>query len=145
MKVFCDTSVLVASSLQFHPHYAAAAQVVEHVVTGRWEGVLGTHSLAEAYSVLTRYPTLPLIQPEEASRLVLDNIAKHFSVIVLNEADYIEVIRRAAENGFGGGLIYDALLLACGVKARADRIYTFNVAHFRRLAPEGLQKKILAP
>jgi predicted nucleic acid-binding protein len=144
MKVFCDTSVLVAASLQFHPHYAAAAHVVEHVVAGRWAGVLGTHSLAEAYSVLTRYPTLPPIQPEEAVRLVLDNIAKHFSVIALNEADYAEVIRQAAENGFAGGLIYDALLLACGIKAKADRIYTFNVAHFRRIAPQ-LQKKIMAP
>ena len=35
-----------------------------------------------------------------------------------------------------GGLVYDALLLRCALKSRAEAIYTWNTKHFRRLSPE---------
>jgi predicted nucleic acid-binding protein len=41
-------------------------------------------------------------------------------------------------------MIYDALLLACARKANADRIYTWNLRHFRALAPD-LAERIVAP
>jgi len=42
-----------------------------------------------------------------------------------------------------GGILYDALQLRCAEKARCDRIYTFNLSDFVRLAPQ-LGNRILA-
>jgi predicted nucleic acid-binding protein len=46
--------------------------------------------------------------------------------------------------GPAGGIIYDALLLACARKCKADRIYTFNERHFTRIAPD-VAVRIQAP
>lgn len=46
--------------------------------------------------------------------------------------------------GLGGGKVYDALLIECARISRADRIYTFNLRDFRRLAPD-LTDRISAP
>jgi hypothetical protein len=56
----------------------------------------------------------------------------------------VAVIRACAEQGVMGGAVYDAILLRCTEKAGAERVYTFNVADFRRLAP-GLTDRIAAP
>ena len=42
-----------------------------------------------------------------------------------------------------GGAFYDALIAACAVKARVRAILTFDIAHFRRYADEGVD--IVAP
>lgn len=66
----------------------------------------GAHSLAELYSSLT---------------LTAREILRH---------------RRAADAGLSGGIIYDALLLACARKSGAGVIYTFNIKHVSRVAPD---------
>jgi predicted nucleic acid-binding protein len=38
--------------------------------------------------------------------------------------------------GFASGRIYDALLLRCAAKVKAQTIYTWNLKHFRAVAPE---------
>ncbi len=43
-----------------------------------------------------------------------------------------------------GAIIYDALILACARKARAEVIYTWNVKHFRLVAPD-LSDRIVEP
>jgi hypothetical protein len=43
-----------------------------------------------------------------------------------------------------GGIIYDALLLASARKVSADRIYTWNLGHFRMIAPD-LAARIVEP
>jgi hypothetical protein len=50
-----------------------------------------------------------------------------------------------ASGGWIGAQIYDALLLRGAVKCAAERIYTFNLGDFKRLAPEPLVEKICAP
>lgn len=47
--------------------------------------------------------------------------------------------------GWIGAKIYDALLLCSAARCSADRIYTFNLADFRPLAPPALEGKICAP
>jgi predicted nucleic acid-binding protein len=49
-----------------------------------------------------------------------------------------------ANDGITGGAVYDALQLACARKIAAERIYTFNVRHFERIAP-ALASRIVAP
>jgi predicted nucleic acid-binding protein len=144
MKIYCDTSVLVASSVFIHPHYAQSLGLLKQVRAGKLEAVISAHGIAEFYAVLTRAPLTPPVYPSEAWRLLSENILPHFEVATLSAADYKSVLRQAAEEGWAGGLVYDALHLACAADTGCKRIYTFNLRHFLRLAPH-LHKVIFSP
>lgn len=144
MKVFFDTSVLVAGCVRRHPHFQRALPVLASVVAGRDEGVVACHSLAEVYSALTNLPVSPRIQPVEAERMMKANIMRHFRLQPAPSSAYAAAIALCAREGFPGGIVYDALLLECARRANCDRIYTFNLADFRRLAPD-LLDRIAAP
>jgi len=144
MKIFCDTSVLVAACVRQHPHFARTRNVVEAVVSGRDEGVISAHSLGEMYSALTNLPLAPRILPAEAERIILTNVKCHFRLQQVTPAMYGAAIGACVQHAFVGGKVYDALLIECARKTACERIYTFNVADFRRLAPD-LADRIAAP
>lgn len=145
MKIFLDTSVLVASCVQSHPQYAQAWPVVKRVVAGKDTGFISSHSIAEVYAVLTRLPLQPRIHSSEAARLVQENFLDHFSTVLLAKDDYTEAIKEMAQAGWIGGKIYDALILRCAEKSGADRIYTFNLNDFRQIAPASLRNRVCTP
>ena len=72
----------------------------------------------------------------DQSLLALDSVAERLELISLDVPEYQHAIREAASAGIVVGTIYDALLDRCALKARATRIYTWNVAHFRMLGAE---------
>ena len=72
------------------------------------------------------------------------NVRRYFEAVTLTADEYMSVIERASAEGIAGGAIYDGLLLACAEKAKVQRIYTFNLVDFRRVAPH-LAKLIVAP
>lgn len=144
MDIFFDTSVLVAAVVRHHPHHSQAASALSAVISGSDSGFLGTHSIAETYAVLTRLPVQPAIHPSEALRIIEDDILAHLRSLSLGAKEYREVLKEVAETGLTGGVIYDALLLRCAQKRNFYRIYTFNVGHFRRVAPQ-LEAQICAP
>lgn len=145
MRVFFDTSVLVAASESSHPHHAQALPALRRVVTGADDGFIGVHSIAETYAALTRLPVQPRIHPSEAGRIVRANILKHFTLVPASESEYLQALTTVQDGGWPGAKIYDALLLACAERSGAERIYTFNLGDFRALAPAGLQARICAP
>jgi hypothetical protein len=57
---------------------------------------------------------------------------------------YERAIDACVRQSLSGGKIYDGLLIECARREHPDRIYTFNVADFRRLAPD-LTSTIVAP
>jgi predicted nucleic acid-binding protein len=136
MKVYCDTSVLVAASVSAHPHHAQSLALLKQVRSGKLEAVISAHGTAEFYAVLTRAPLTPPVYPSEAWRLLSENILPHFHVAALSAAQYTSVLRQAAVEGWTGGLIYDALHLAAATSNHCKRIYTFNLRHFLQLAPK---------
>jgi len=144
MKVFCDTSVLVAASIRQHPHYVRARPVLEEVASGRVKGVMSTHSLAELYSALTLIPVLPRLQPSQVRDIIETNVRRHFEFVPLTSAMYEQAIALCVARGLPGAKVYDALLLECARQVAVDRIYTFNLQDFRRLAPD-LEARIAAP
>ncbi len=144
MKVYCDTSVLVAASVSAHPHHAQSLALLKQVRAAKLEGVISAHGTAEFYAVLTRAPLIPPVYPSEAWRLLAENILPHFRVATLSAAEYKAVLRQAAEKGWTGGLVYDALHLAAATNSQCKRIYTFNLRHFLQLAPQ-LQDVICSP
>lgn len=136
MRVFLDTSVLVAACLSRHAHYARARPVLEGIARGEDTGFAAAHSLGECYSAFTTIPLDPRIQPLEAERLIEHNIVPHFELIDSQRTDYEAAIRRCSGQSSLGGMVYDALLLECARRSGPGRIYTFNTRHFQALAPD---------
>ena len=145
VKIFFDTTVLVAASVESHPHYAQARPALLRVATGQDKGFMSMHSIAEVYAVLTRVPVQPRIHPVEAARIVTENILPHFEVVSLGKDDNLEVLNTMGSGGWIGAKMYDALLLRCAATCASERIYTFNLGDFRQLAPADQQGKICAP
>jgi predicted nucleic acid-binding protein len=145
MRVFFDTSVLVAASESSHPHHALALPALRRVAKGEDTGFIGMHSIAETYAALTRLPVQPRIHPVEASRIIRENILRRFTLVPAGEAEYLQALSAVQDNGWPGAKIYDALLLACAARSGAERIFTFNLSDFRRLAPAELQARVCSP
>jgi predicted nucleic acid-binding protein len=145
MKIFFDTSVLVAASVRSHVHHVQALPALQKVIANKERGFFGLHSIAEVFSALTRIPAVPRIHPAEANRIIEENFLPHFEIVPVSKSDYLEAMNLTANGGWIGGKIYDALLLCCAAKVEVDRIYTFNLNDFQRLAPALLKNKICAP
>ena len=145
MKIFFDTTVLVAASASSHPHFAQARPALVRVASGEDKGFLGAHLIAEVYAALTRMPVQPRVHPVEAQRIIRGNLLSNFEVVSVSTEDYLDALGNVAGKGWSGAKIYDALLLSCAEKCAADRIYTFNLGDFRALASVEMLAKIGAP
>jgi predicted nucleic acid-binding protein len=145
VKVFLDTSVLVAAVVYKHESHARAFPILERVLNGKDEGFISGHSVAEMYAVLTRLPHPYKHTPEQAFLSIDENVVKHFKVTVLSGADYAALVKEAALAKILGGTIYDAVLIRCALKSKAERIYTLNVRHFQNIAPKQNTSQIVGP
>ena len=67
-----------------------------------------------------------------------------FEIGTLGRSDYADVLQNCAAQGWTGGRVFDALHIQAARKAKCARIYTFNLVHFRRIAPD-LHDRILSP
>lgn len=141
MRSFFDTSVLVASFLDGHEHYEKSFAVLARA--DRKNACCAAHSLAELYATLTRLPGKLGFGVDQAL-LCLDSVADRLELISLDVPQYRQAIREAASEGVVGGTVYDALLGQCALKARAIKIYTWNVGHFQMLGP-AIAAKVRTP
>ena len=136
MKILFDTNVLVAATVARHPHHlpclAALRQARERAITA----ALCTHAVAEAYAVLTAAPFSPRISPARAIQVAEQEWLPHLQAVALDAADYLAAARLCAQGGWVSGAIYDALHVRAAERAGCDRIWTLDVRHFLRLAPE---------
>lgn len=142
MKAFFDTSALVTAIVDQLPNHAAALACyrrLAHPRRGGTKAVCSTHALAECYATLTALPLPRRIQPAEAIRLIEENFLVHLAVVPLSAADYKAVLSRVTTLGVRSGAIYDALHVRCAERAGCDRIITYNVTDFERLAPPGIE------
>jgi predicted nucleic acid-binding protein len=137
VKILADTSVLVAGLCADHPRFAAADPWLRRAAEGEFTLLVSQHSLAELYHVLTVLPISPRISPREARDLIEDGLLPTTGVVALSPRDYKLTCGRLARLGIGGGAIFDALIARAAEKAGADRLLTFDVAHFRRVWPDG--------
>ncbi len=65
-------------------------------------------------------------------------------LIALTSEEYLRTVRETARNGHSGGMVYDALLIACARKSKSEHIYTWNLKDFRAIAPD-LADRIITP
>ncbi len=139
MKVLFDTSVLVAAVVDQLPNHVAAHGCFLQYTGKGHTGYCATHTLAECYATLTALPLPRRVTAADALMLVEKNFSGRLRVIDLDTGDYMEALRRTAGLGLLSGHIYDALHVAAARKAGCERIYTYNLSHFRRLCAEGLE------
>ena len=133
MKWFFDTSVLIAAVLVQHPHHQPSAAA--YLKAEKKTAACAAHTLAEVYASLTRMPGSQRMAGDQAL-LFLEDIRRRLTIVSLDEEDHCSVISSAVADGVEGGMIYDALLARCALKANAAIIYTWDLDHFRRLGPE---------
>lgn len=141
MITFFDSSVLIASCQQANVHHALSLNAF--AASGEGNTACSVHSLAEVYSVLTGMSGGSRV-PADLALLFLDQVRQRCRLIALNNHEYTETIAAAARNRCIGGAIYDALLLACARKSKADQILTWNLRDFHRIAPD-LADRIRTP
>lgn len=144
MRIFIDTSVLVAASLLEHQDHVRAHDLISEVHKGKYDAFFSAHSALETFATLTRMPAPFRISPDEASAMIRENFLSVCKCVALNARAYEQLIAELAKNQVSGGKCYDALILACAKASKAERIYTFNLKHFRTLAPE-IEDKIQRP
>lgn len=136
MKVFFDTSVLVAALVQPHPMHSRAINWLKQVKSRQFDMVISSHTLAELYAVLTTLPVSPRITPEMAWRLISENIEGIATTVSLSTSDYIATIKHLRDSGLSGGIVYDALAFKAAIKSNAAKLVTFNVYDFKRIWPD---------
>ena len=141
MKALFDTSVLVASVLEADHRHEASHKLLRQFAPH--EASCAAHSLAELYAALTGIKPPNRIRPDIAE-LLLEHFKNSLHCISLTADEVLQTIHRTAALKLPGGIIYDALILACARKVQAEQIYTWNVKHFQMVAPD-LAERIVTP
>ena len=132
MVTAADSSVLVASLLANHEAHRQALRALESALD-QGELALPMPALVETYSVLTRLPTPHRLRP----RVALDLMVRSFGElrVLAVPADRLwSHLNEWAGAQVAGGLVYDALILACCSGGVAPRLLTFNQRHFEQIA-----------
>ena len=132
MREFFDTSVLVAAFRGGHVHHVPS--IKRFAAADKKNSACGIHSLAELYAVMTALPVKPMIPPEQAL-LFVEEVRHRLALVSLSEEEYFGTIQETSSRGVAGGRVYDALLLACAAKCKAQAIYTWNLKHYQSFAP----------
>jgi predicted nucleic acid-binding protein len=141
LKWFFDTSVLLPAFVEGHVDHERCLAV--YAPSHKRVACCGVHSLGEVYAAVTRLPGEFRASPEQAI-LFLTDIQEHLTIVSLDSAEYFRAIQQAASKGIVGGTIYDALLAACAIKAKAEIIYTDNERHFRMYGPD-VARRVIRP
>ena len=141
MREFFDTSVLVAAFWGGHAQHTASLDLLADA--NKKHSACGMHSLAEVYAVMSAIPVAPVIPPEQVM-LFVNEVRQRLALISLDEEEYLGAIQGCVDRNLTGGRVYDALLLGCAGKSKAQTIYTWNLKHFQMIAPE-LASRIRTP
>jgi predicted nucleic acid-binding protein len=128
-RVAVDTNVIVAAHLVWHERHQEALAALEDALE-RGRLLLSVHTLLEAYAVMTRLPAPHRLHPRDAYRLLYDTFYKAAEIGWLDETELWRLLEMLKEQGLAGGKTYDAYILACAIKVKADTFVTFNRRDF---------------
>jgi predicted nucleic acid-binding protein len=132
LKLFFDSSVLVAVFYGDHPNHAESERAFLAAV--RESSFCALASMAEVYNVLTGMPLRPRITGAEGIE-ILRQIGERLTCVALTESEYLATIETYSSK-IVGGAIYDALIARCALKADADILLTWNARDFVRLGDD---------
>ena len=131
VRVFLDTSVLLAGLVDFGPQ-SAPAQSLMHAVAERRLGDTATawHCCLEFFSVATRLPPEFRLSATDAALLLKDEVFERITVHDLPERNRLAMLQAAGRDGVAGGRIYDTHIAEVARAADATVIVTDNRRHF---------------
>ena len=138
--IFFDSSAILPAFFSGHVHYQPTLRTYNGATHPR---CCCCHSLAEIYNTATRPSAGIGASPGQAGE-ILSKVRRDFQLITLEPEDYQNATEGLIRQALRGPIIYDALLLQCARKVNAETIYTWNVRHFQRLAPD-LAERIRTP
>ena len=140
VSVFLDTSVLLAGLIDLGPQ-SGPAQSILHAVAEGTVTAPGTawHCCLEFFSVATRLPPEFRLPPEDAVRLLHEEVFARMTVHDLPAADRPAMLRALADERITGGRIYDAHIAEVARAAGAPVIVTDNRRHFLAALRHGLR------
>lgn len=136
MRSLFDSSALIAGCVESHPKHEAARKWISRAKRKEVEFLVAGHSLFEVYSVLTSAPFQPRIAPRIAQELLKENVEDHTEIITLSKNDHQKILKKLVSRNLSGGIVYDAIIAECAIKAKADQVITSNSKDFVRLFPE---------
>jgi predicted nucleic acid-binding protein len=132
-KILFDSSVLIAAFVESHPKHKSALSFLMKAKNKEVQLFVSSHTILEIYSVLTSAPFKPKITPIIAKRLIENNIRNIAKTIYLTDEDCFKIVDKMSNSNFSGGIIYDAIVAECAMKAKVDEILTLNSKDFLRL------------
>ncbi len=133
-----DTSVIIAGLLTWHEDHSRTRAALETALAAPEPTILPVHALLEAYSVITRLPPPRRLSPDKARTVLSESLRDSTRLVGLGEEGWT-VIEELADRLIGGGMTYDAAIVATAQKAEATRILTLNGRHFKRLAGDDME------
>ena len=139
MKCLFDASVLVPAVADQLANHEAAFSCFRKAMAEGEQAFGSCHVLAETYATLTALPLPRRITALEASHLIRSNFTERLELVSLSPDDYSQALEITAGRGLISGQIYDALHVVAALKSGCSRIYTYNIRHFRKLAPVGVE------
>jgi predicted nucleic acid-binding protein len=136
---FFDTGVFLNGLIEFDPDDPA-----QRLMDGLSRGKLvrprtAWHCCLEFYSVATRLPEGMRLSPEEAGRLVEEEILGRCDPFDLPRALRLPFVRAASKERVTGGRIYDAHIAEVARQAGAKWVVTENRRHFTSLLRHGIR------
>lgn len=140
VKVFLDSSVLLAGLVDFGPQ-SAPAQSLLHAVAEKQLADVGTawHCCLEFFSVSTRLPPEFRLTPADAAQLIETEIFARMPVHDLPAGDRMPMVKASAQDGTAGGRIYDVHIAEVARAAGAAVIVTDNRRHFMAALRHGIR------
>lgn len=131
MRVFLDTSVLLAGLIDFGPQSAPAQSLLHAVAEKRLTAAATAwHCCLEFFSVATRLPREYRLTPTDAAALLDSEVFSRMAVHDLPPTGRVPMLQAAARDAIAGGRIYDAHIAEIARAVDADVVVTDNRRHF---------------
>jgi predicted nucleic acid-binding protein len=138
-RTFLDTSVLLGGLVEMGDASVAAASILDGVAQGTIRRPFTAwHCCLEFYSVATRLPAGLRLEPEQARRLLEEEVLRRFDVRDLPPAARSRFLRDIAGERVSGGRVYDAHIAETARLAGARVVVTDNRRHFVTLMRHGI-------
>jgi len=138
--VFFDTTVLLAGLIDVGPASIPAQKIMTAVAGGRLRNPqTAWHCCLELYAVSTRLPEEFRLAPDDARRLIQEEVLARFHVEQLPADTRRAFLTWAARDRVAGGRIYDAHIAETARQAGARAVVTDNRRHFSALTAHGIR------
>lgn len=139
LPLFVDTSVLLGGLIESLGADAPAQRVLGAIAQGQLGRVhTAWHCCLEFYSVSTRLPEEFRLRPDDAARLLTEEILARFEVGDLPTECRLPLLRGAVADAIGGGRIYDSHIAEVAHACGAKTVVTENRRHFLSLLRSGM-------